>query len=92
MDNASIHLSFAPMNFYFENGLKILFNVPYISYFNMVELCFRAIKKEIYELLFSSIYEVEEKIEEILESEKLKKQIPLLFKETLREYIKYIVK
>ena len=90
MDNASIHSSFNAMKFYFESGLKILFNVPYISFFNMVELCFRSIKKQIYELLFFSIKEVEEKIEEILEGEKLKKQIPLLFKETLREYIKYI--
>ena len=90
MDNASIHSSFDAMKFYFENGIKILFNVPYVSFFNMVELCFRAIKKLIYELLFSSINEVEKKIEEILDGEKLKKQIPLLFKETLREYIKYI--
>ena len=90
MDNASIHLSLDLMKFYSKNKLKILFNVPYASFFNMAELCFRAIKKIIYGFIFSSIEEVESKVIEILKSDKLNAQIPLLYKETLREYIKFI--
>ena len=90
MDNASIHLSLDLMKFYSKNKLKILFNVPYASFFNMAELCFRAIKKIIYGFIFSSIEEVESKVIEILKSDKLNAQIPLLYKETLREYVKFI--
>ena len=32
MDNASIHLSFAPMNFYFENDLKFYLMTIYIIF------------------------------------------------------------
>ena len=90
MDNASIHLSLDLMKFYSKNKLKILFNVPYASFFNMAELCFRSIKKIIYGFIFSSIEEVESKVIEMLKSDKLNTQIPLLYKETLREYIKFI--
>ena len=56
----------------------------------MVELCFRSLKKVIHDNLFFSIEEVESKIIDILESQKFQAQLPLLFKETLREYIKYL--
>ena len=56
----------------------------------MAELCFRSIKKIIYGFIYSSIKEVEDKVIEILESDQLYAQIPLLYKETLREYIKFI--
>ncbi len=61
-----------------------------MSFFNIVELCFRSLKKVIYDNLFSSIEDVESKIIDILESQKFQAQLPLLFKETLREYIKYL--
>ena len=55
----------------------------------MVELCFRSLKKVIYDNLFSSIEDVESKIIDILESQKFQAQLPLLFKETLRSLESY---
>jgi len=47
-------------------------------------------KKIIYGFIFSSIEEVEAEVIKILESEKFNSQIPFLFKETLREYNKFL--
>ena len=74
----------------FKKKLKVLFNIPYESYFNMVELCFRALKNHIYKNLYSSIKEMENDLVNLLNSETIKNQLPLLFKETLKEYIKFI--
>ncbi len=61
-----------------------------MSYFNMVELCFRALKNDIYKNLYSSREEVERDILYLLKSEKIKKQLPYLYKETLNQYIKFM--
>ena len=90
MDNVYIHCTFDLMEFYSKNKLKILLNVPYAFFYNMAELVFSSIKKIIYGFIFSSIEEVEDKVIKILEGEKLNSQIPFLFKETLREYNKFL--
>ena len=90
MDNATVHSTLDLMQFYSEKKLKILYNVPYVSYFNIVELCFRTLKNHIYKNLYSSINEVENDLLNLLKSEKIKNQLPLLFKETLKQYIKFI--
>lgn len=90
MDNASIHSALEMMKLYSNNNLKILFNVPYLSYFNMVELVFRSLKSIIYKTLFSSIKEVEDILRKLIEGEKLRLQLGLLFKETIKQYIKFI--
>lgn len=89
LDNAAIH-ALELFETHSDKKLKVVFNVLYLSFFNMAELGFRAIKRVIYNYMLSSIEEVESKIIETLESEKFRKQLPLLFKETIREYIKYI--
>ena len=78
------------MKLYSEKKLKILYNVPYLSYFNMVELVFRTLKSIIYKELFNSIKEVENKVVDLLKSETLETQLNLLFKETIQQYIRFI--
>ena len=90
LDNATIHSTLEMMKFYSDNKLKILFNVPYLSFFNMVELAFRSLKSILYDSLFTSIKEVEKKLISLIEGEKLKFQLRLLFKETIQQYIKFI--
>lgn len=89
LDNAAIH-ALELFETHSDKKLKVVFNVLYLSFFNMAELGFRAIKRVIYNYMLSSIEEVESKIIETLESEKFRKQWPLLFKEAIREYIKCI--
>ena len=90
LDNASVHGTIDIMKICSEKNLKVVYNVPYLSYFNMVELCFRYLKKVIYNDIYSSIEEVESKLKNILNSDDFKNQLPLLFKETLRQYILFI--
>ena len=48
MDNLSSHKTLELYNFYKERKLKILFNVPYLSQFNIIEFGFRHINNIIY--------------------------------------------
>lgn len=45
MDNASIHLTKELLMFYNNRILKILFGIPYMSSFNMIDYLFRYVKK-----------------------------------------------
>ena len=54
LDNLSSHKTEELLEYYANNNINVVFNSPYISYFNAVELAFRVIKKKIYSILFSS--------------------------------------
>ena len=90
MDNLSAHCTSTIFQFYKNKKLKILFNAPYMSPFNMVELCFRQIKRETYKHLYSSVKELKENIIKIINEESFRKQLKSLFKETLNKYLKFI--
>ena len=79
MDNVSIHCILDLLEFYSNNKLKILFNVPDASFYNLNELVFRWIKKIIYGFIFYSIEEVEDKLIKISEGKILNSQIPFAF-------------
>jgi hypothetical protein len=79
-------------SFYNDNKLKILFGVPYLSKFNMIEFCFRGIKQILYKMLFSSIKEVVKKREEILLNPDFYSSYIFYFKETLNNYNIFINK
>ena len=66
MDNLSSHKTSNLIDFYIQNKINILFNTPYLSTFNAIELSFRNIKKFLYTKYFSSIEEVEEEVKNIL--------------------------
>ena len=91
MDNLSSHLTADMFKYYDYEKLKIIFNVPYLSTFNMIELCFRQIKRDTYTHLYESIDELKKNIEEIILSEKFKGQLKSHFKETLETYLIFLI-
>ena len=73
LDNLSSHKTKDLIEYYAKNKINVLFNAPYLSYFNAIELAFRTIKKKIYASLFSSGNSQKERVIEILSSEEFKK-------------------
>ena len=45
LDNYLSHKTNLLIKYYCDNKINILFNIPYLSKFNSVELCFRNFKK-----------------------------------------------
>ena len=91
MDNLSAHATASLFSLYYERKAKIIFNTPYRSNFNMVELCFRDIKRETYTHLYNDMEQLIKDIDKILNSEKFKKKLKNFYKSTLEQYLKYIV-
>lgn len=92
LDNCTCHLTKELFNIYKNYKLKVLFNVPYLSNFNMVEKVFRLIKNKTYKLLYNNINELKNDVKKILGEEKTKESLKKLLKETIEEYINYIDK
>ena len=90
MDNFSSHLTKDLFEFYNEKKLKILFNTPYLSKFNMIELCFRELKNKIYKRLYKNIKEIKDTLKDLIEGDYLKGILYKLYKETLIKYLDYI--
>lgn len=90
LDNLSSHLTEEMFSFYNKNNLKILFNVPYKSTFNMIEIVFRNIKNLTYKKLYSRIEDLKNDIKAIIEGDLIKSSLGKLFKETLKEYQNFI--
>ena len=92
LDNCTCHLTDELFRTYFDNNLKLLFNVPYLSNFNMVENMFRLIKNQTYKKLYDKIEELKYDIKSILNDNKTKLSLNKLFIETLEVYIQFIEK
>ena len=84
MDNSSCHKTEKLISFYYKNKINILFNTPYISQWNSIELAFRAIKRDYYQKLFSNIELLKNYGINIINSEDFLKTLPLNYCETLR--------
>ena len=85
-DNATIHKTKNMVKLYKNKGLKILTNIPYKSEFNAIEYCFGNFKNEYYKFCFKDKNEQKNKIEELINSEYLKKSLEGCY---LQAYIKY---
>jgi hypothetical protein len=92
LDNLSVHKSNNAIKYFCENSINVIYNVPYLSYFNSIELCFRALKNIIYKQVYENMEKLENDIRNILNSQKFEKTIRYNFKETIFEYIKYYKK
>ena len=92
LDNLSAHLTPELFQFYRDNGLKILFNVPYNSSWNMIELVFRWIKNITYKNIYQNISSLEKDLLQIIKSGKIEESLPSLYKETLLKYHDFIIK
>ena len=92
MDNLNSHKTCELFSFYKNNNIKVLFNCPYISEFNMIEYCFRYIKNLTYKRLYSSIFELKKDVTEIIKSKNFENTLEKLYKDTLSNYINFIDK
>ena len=66
-----------------------MFNVPYYSKFNMVEIVFRCIKKYTYGKLYNNLNQLKKDVQDIIEEISKKDILKKLFIETLYIYSKY---
>lgn len=89
MDNLSVHKTKGIINFYKKHHLNIIFNCPYRSNFNAVELAFRIIKIKLYNNLYENIEEVALEVDKILKDKNLEKSLSKNFLDTIQEYLKF---
>ena len=90
MDNMTSHLTCDMFEIYNKYKLKVLFNVPYKSTWNMIELVFRAIKNITYKKLYKNIKYLEDDIKNIIKSGKIEESLFSLYQETLSYYSNFI--
>lgn len=89
LDNLACHKTKLLKDYFLNNGINIVFNSPYMSNFNCIELFFRLIKRKIYQKLYSSIIEVVDEITSIIHDNTINLSLNQNFRETLEEYLKY---
>lgn len=89
MDNLSVHKSKKLIKFYVENGINIIFNTPYFSNFNSIELAFRSIKNLLYKKVYADMNKVIEDVHNIIKTDNFQKTILYNLKETFLEYLNF---
>jgi len=92
LDNLSCHKTPLLKEFYIKNKLNILFNSPYQSMFNCIELFFRIIKRKLYQNIYPSTDSAMLEVEKIITDEKLSDGLIKNFRETLQVYYDYSLK
>ena len=92
LDNYSGHKTPKLMEYYLNNKINVLFNSPYLSNFNAVELAFRNLKKAFYKKNYKNIDEIKTELVNILISDKFKKGLLKNYSDTLKEYIEFFEK
>lgn len=92
MDNLSCHKTPKLINFFVENKINIVFNCPYMSQFNCVELYFRYIKRQLYSNLFSSLDEVENYVKKLLDDKNNRNTLIKNYISTMKTYVLYFYK
>ena len=91
LDNLKLHKTKEVISFCELNKLNLVFNVPYQSTFNGIELCFRAIKRITYSNLYNSIEDMKKSIYNLIKTDNFCGTLLYNYKETLKEYYAYIV-
>lgn len=89
MDNLSCHKTKKLYEFYSNNKVNVVFNTPYFSDFNSVELSFRNLKQKIYSKIFKTPSEMLIYINDILSDKLFNESILFNFKETCEKYLNY---
>ena len=87
LDNLRVHKTKNIISYCIEKKINLVFNVPYQSVFNSIELCFRAIKRNTYLKIYKNIDETKKDIENIINSNNFKDTLLFNYKETLQEYL-----
>lgn len=91
LDNLSSHKTPLVKQFFIENNINIVFNSPYHSEWNSIELAFRSLKRKYYQILFETKEEQVNYIKSFLENKDFSKTIEFNFCETLKSYKKFIL-
>jgi hypothetical protein len=71
------------IKFFTENKINIIYNTPYLSIFNSIELCFRGLKNIIYKTIYKLMNSLKEDIHNIFVFNSFKKKTKYNFKETI---------
>jgi transposase len=66
IDNASIHTNKKAKEFYKTNKINIIFNAPYQSKFNPIEMVFSLLRKKLNKRIVKTQKEIEEEIEQFI--------------------------
>jgi len=88
MDNHTSHISKEFLRLV-KKKIKILYNVPYESPFNCVELSFRHLKNITYKQIFPTIRSLIEEVERILDDKKFEETLYKNYIETIKKYVNY---
>ena len=91
LDNYSVHKTAKLMKFYSQNKINILFNSPYNSKWNSVELAFRNLKRHLYTKIYDGLESTLKEAKSFFESETFINGIKGNFIETLQEYYSFYV-
>lgn len=91
LDNLSCHKTPLLKSFYEEEKMNIIFNSPYHSNFNCIELLFRIMKKKLYEKLYKSTEDAINEINIIMNDKNINKTLIQNFRETLENYYRFSV-
>lgn len=89
MDNHKSHISKEFLRLVKNKKIKILYNVPYESPFNCIELSFRHLKNITYKQIFPTIKNVIEIIERILCEKKFEETLYKNYIEAIKKYVYY---
>lgn len=89
LDNLKLHKTKEVISYCVEKKINLVFNVPYQSVFNSIELCFRTIKKVIYSNLYDSLDNLKDKLNNLIEDKSFTQSLLYNYKETLNEYVYY---
>ena len=73
-----------------QNKISVIFNAPYMSIFNAIELSFRDLKKIIYSNIYNSMEEVYNDVIKFLKSEQFNDTLLYNYRETINQYLLYI--
>ena len=89
LDNATYHFSENIKKYAEKEKLKFLFNVPYKSEFNGIELVFNLIKSHLYNEIHKNLKELTDKIVLYIDDKDINNNIIKVYKKTFEEYVKF---
>ena len=68
MDNSSRHKTEKMIKFHVDNKINVIFNTPFLSNFNSIEIAFRSLKNLLNKKIYESMVKMKNDIEKILKS------------------------
>lgn len=89
LDNFSSHKTRRLKELYYNNNINVVFNTPYYSPFNAVELSFRNLKNYLNKKIFSSIDDLKVEAEKYMAGKPFIDGIKSNYKETLKIYLNF---